>query len=85
MDTETVLGSVRKTGRVIIVEENPRPSGWGAEVSSLIAEKALCDLKAPITRVTSPLSPVPYSPVLEKAWMPDEKRIYTTARGLVRE
>ena len=84
LDTKTILSSIGKTRRVVIVEENPRPSGWGAEVASVISEKALYDLEAPIVRISAPNSPVPYSPPLEKAWMPDENRIISAARELVR-
>ncbi|HZW57559.1 MAG TPA: alpha-ketoacid dehydrogenase subunit beta [Nitrososphaerales archaeon] len=84
LDAKTILASIGKTRRVVIVEENPRPSGWGAEIASVISEKALYDLEAPIVRISAPNSPVPYSPLLEKAWMPDENRILSAAKELVR-
>jgi len=73
MDIETVIKSVRKTGRVVIVHEAPRTLGVGAEISALISEKALDSLLAPVLRVTGFDTPFPYS--REDAYLPNEKRI----------
>lgn len=75
LDTEAIVKSVRKTKRVVIVEENPRSAGWGAEIASVITEECLYYLEAPIKRVCAPETPVPFSPPLERLWIPDEKRI----------
>ena len=73
LDVETVLASVRKTGRVVIVHEAPRTCGYGAELAALIAEQALTSLQAPVLRVTGYDTPFPYT--LEHAYLPDAGRI----------
>ena len=73
LDAEAVLASVRKTGRVVIVHEAPRPCGYGAELSALIAEKALTSLQAPVLRVTGYDTPFPYT--LEHSYLPDAPRV----------
>ncbi|MDG6994885.1 MAG: alpha-ketoacid dehydrogenase subunit beta [Nitrososphaerota archaeon] len=83
LDTDAIISSVKKTGRVVIVEENPRPAGWGAEVASIIAEKCIYDLEAPIERVCAPSSPVPFSPTMERAWIPDEIRIIAAVKRII--
>jgi pyruvate dehydrogenase E1 component beta subunit len=73
LDTETMLNSVRKTGRVVILHEAPRTCGYGAELAALIAEQALTDLQAPISRVTGYDTPFPYT--LEHSYLPDAQRV----------
>lgn len=73
LDTEAVLGSVRKTGRVVIVYEAPKTCGYGAELAALIAEKALLHLEAPIARVAGLDTPFPYT--LELEYLPSAERI----------
>lgn len=73
LDTETVLASVRKTGRVVIVHEAPRTGGFGAELAALIAEQALTSLQAPVLRVTGYDTPFPYT--LEHTYLPDAPRV----------
>jgi 2-oxoisovalerate dehydrogenase E1 component beta subunit len=73
LDTETVLTSVRKTGRVVIAHEAPKTCGYGAELAALIAEKALLSLEAPIVRVTGFDTPFPYT--LENEYMPSPDRV----------
>ena len=73
-DRETVLDSVRKTGRVVILHEAPRTAGFGAEISATIAERAIDSLRAPILRVTGFDTPFPYT--LEHVYMPDAKRLF---------
>lgn len=68
-DTETVLNSVAKTGRAVIVHEAVKDFGVGAELSARVHEELFSDLKAPIVRVGSAYAPVPFSPILEKDWM----------------
>jgi pyruvate/2-oxoglutarate/acetoin dehydrogenase E1 component len=75
IDHETIGASVRKTGRVVIVEEGPKTGGVGAEIAAAIMEKCGDALVAPIERVASPDVPVPFSPVLENAYRPDVRRI----------
>jgi pyruvate dehydrogenase E1 component beta subunit len=72
-DLETILQSVRKTGRVVIVHEAPRTCGFGAELAASIQESALLHLEAPILRVTGFDTPFPYT--LESEYLPDKERI----------
>ena len=73
LDTDTILESVRKTGRVVIVHEAQKTCGFGAELSALIAEKALLHLEAPIARVCGLDTPFPYT--LEMEYLPSPERI----------
>lgn len=82
MDFETILTSVEKTGRLVIVHEAPRNCGVGAEVAARVAEHGLLSLQAPIERVTAPDTVVPL-PRLEGAYMPSEKDILEAARRVV--
>ena len=78
LDTTTIFKSVTKTGRLVTVEENPRLCGWGAEISSLVAEELFWDLDSPIVRVTTPHIPLPSADILEDAVMPSPARIVDT-------
>lgn len=82
LDIETVLLSVRKTGRVVVVEEGHRSFGVGAELSAEITERAFDVLRAPVVRVASLDNPIPFSPVLEKATIPDAEKIARAVKGL---
>lgn len=73
LDTETMLESVRKTGRVVVVYEAPKTCGYGAELSAIIAEKALLHLEAPIARVAGLDTPFPYT--LELEYLPSPERV----------
>ena len=73
LDEETILESVRKTGRVVIVHEAPKTCGFGAELAALIAEEAILSLEAPILRVAGFDTPFPYT--LEHVYMPDAERV----------
>jgi 2-oxoisovalerate dehydrogenase E1 component len=74
-DKETVLGSVKKTGKVLIVHEDTRTGGFGAEIGSVIAEECFQWLDAPIIRVTAKDTPIPFAPALENAVLPQESDI----------
>jgi len=78
LDEEAVLKSVRKTGRAVIVHEAPRTTGFGAELSALIAEEAIDALEAPIYRVTGFDTPFPYT--LEHDYMPTVDRVLAAIR-----
>jgi pyruvate/2-oxoglutarate/acetoin dehydrogenase E1 component len=82
IDHETIGESVRKTGRVVIVEEGPRTGGVGAEIAAGIMERSGESLLAPVARVASADVPVPFTPVLENAYRPDVERIIEAARGI---
>jgi pyruvate/2-oxoglutarate/acetoin dehydrogenase E1 component len=74
IDEKTILESVKKTGRLVIVHEASKSFGAGAEIAARVAEKAIFDLKAPILRVASPSFPYPY-PGYEKYYLPNEVKI----------
>lgn len=83
MDIETVSESVRKTGRVLIVEEGPRTGGVGAEIGARLFETAYDYLDAPLQRLAGSDNPIPASPALEGAMIPDVDRIVDAAIALV--
>jgi pyruvate/2-oxoglutarate/acetoin dehydrogenase E1 component len=83
IDYETIGQSVKKTGRVVIVEEGPKTGGVSAEITAGLIERFGDYLQAPIVRVASPDVPVPFSPVLEKAYRPDVQRIIEAVRKIV--
>jgi pyruvate dehydrogenase E1 component beta subunit len=80
-DEATILASVKKTSRVVIVHEAPRTSGFGAEIAATIAEKAILHLDAPIVRVTGLDTPFPYT--LEREYLPDADRILDAVERVV--
>jgi pyruvate dehydrogenase E1 component beta subunit len=84
LDTRTILGDVRRTGRLFTVEENPRLCGWGAEIASIVADECFDDLDGPIVRITTPHVPLPAADVLEDAAMPSVERIIETVKGGMR-
>lgn len=83
LDTQTLLAEVAKTGRLITVEENPRLCGWGAEVSSIVAEELIWDLDGPIVRITTPHIPLPSADSLEDHVIPSVERIVATVSKTV--
>jgi 2-oxoisovalerate dehydrogenase E1 component len=82
LDMVPILGSVHKTGRLLIAHEAVVPFGIGAEIAANVAREAFWDLDAPIERVGAAASPAPYSPVLERAWLPDRDDITDAIRRL---
>jgi pyruvate dehydrogenase E1 component beta subunit len=80
-DIDAILASVKKTGRVVIVHEAPRTSGFGAELAATIQEKAILHLEAPILRVTGFDTPFPYT--LEHEYLPDTNRILDAVERVV--
>ncbi len=83
IDYETIGESVRKTGRVVVVEEGPKTGGVSAEIAAGLMERFGESLLAPVVRVASADVPVPFTPVLENAYRPDSDRIFAAARGIV--
>lgn len=81
-DTELVVNSVRKTGRVVIVDECNRTGGWAGEAAAEIQEKAFDHLDAPVKRVTAPDTPVPFAPVMENFYVPDENDILAAVKEI---
>jgi 2-oxoisovalerate dehydrogenase E1 component beta subunit len=84
IDEETILKSVRKTSKVIVLHEATLTGGVGAEIAARITEKAFDDLDGPIIRIAAPDTPVPYSPPLEDAFLPNVNRVLEKARWLAR-
>lgn len=74
-DHETVLQSVRKTGRAVVVNEAPKIGGLASDVSAVISEEAFSSLKSPVTRVCGLDTPIPFSLPLEKIILPDKDRV----------
>jgi pyruvate/2-oxoglutarate/acetoin dehydrogenase E1 component len=83
LDKKTILQSVEKTGRVVIVHEAPTFGGFGGEIAAMIADEAFYSLDAPIKRVGAPFTPVPVSPILEKYYIPNAEKIAKTAKELM--
>jgi pyruvate/2-oxoglutarate/acetoin dehydrogenase E1 component len=83
LDRDTVLASVRKTGKVLVAHEATRSCGVGAELSALIAEEAFEDLDAPVRRLTAPDVPIPFSPPLEQRVLPGLDDMKEAARELL--
>ena len=81
-DKERVLHSVKKTGRLVIVEEDNLTNGWGAEVAAWMADEAFVWLDAPIKRVAAPDVPPPFAPILEQHYVPSTARVVDTVRSL---
>ncbi len=75
LDKQAIIKSVKKTGRIVIVSEDCRTAGVGAEIAAAVAEEAIDYLDAPIKRVAEPDTPIPFSPPLEQHVIPDEKVI----------
>ncbi len=82
-DTATVVKSVRKTHRLLIVHEAVRFGGFGGEIAAQIQEEAFDYLDAPVARVGAPFSPVPFSPALESIYVPNAERIVAEARKVL--
>jgi pyruvate/2-oxoglutarate/acetoin dehydrogenase E1 component len=83
LDIATVLHSLEKTGRLVVVEEGSRSFGVGAEISARIMEEGFDFLERPVVRVGALDTPIPFAPVLERAVIPDAARIAGAARSLV--
>jgi 2-oxoisovalerate dehydrogenase E1 component beta subunit len=82
MDMETIATSVRKTGKVVVAHEAVRTGGIGGEIAATLAEDLFEYLDGPIVRVGAPSTPVPYSPTLEEAYLPNAEDIVKAVRQL---
>jgi acetoin:2,6-dichlorophenolindophenol oxidoreductase subunit beta len=83
LDKETLLSSVRKTGRLVVLHEATRTGGFAGEICAVVAEEAFSSLKAPFRRVTGPDIPVPSSPPLEQFYIPDENNLIEAIREIL--
>ncbi|MGA3191736.1 MAG: alpha-ketoacid dehydrogenase subunit beta [Candidatus Bathyarchaeia archaeon] len=83
LDKKTIVDSVKKTGRIVIVSEDCKTAGVSAEIAAVVAEEAIDYLDAPIKRVTAPDTPIPFSPPLEQFIIPNEKAIIRAVKEIV--
>ncbi|MGA2768163.1 MAG: alpha-ketoacid dehydrogenase subunit beta [Candidatus Bathyarchaeia archaeon] len=83
LDKKTIIDSVKKTGRLVIVSEDCKTAGVSAEIASVVAEEAIDYLDAPIKRVTCADTPIPFSPPLEQYVIPNEKAIIKAVKEVV--
>jgi len=83
LDRSAILESVKKTGRLLVADEGHKTCGVAAEISAMVAEGAIYYLKAPVARVCSPDTPVPFSPPLEQAYIPDVKDLVPAIKRLM--
>jgi pyruvate dehydrogenase E1 component beta subunit len=82
LDKELILASVRKTGRLVIVEEDNLTGGWAADIAAIAADEAFDWLDAPIKRVSAPDTPAPFAPVMERFYVPSAQRVLDAVRSL---
>jgi len=80
LDKDLILESVKKTGRLVIVEEDNQFNGWAAEIAAFVADEAFDYLDAPIKRVSAPQTPAPFAPVMEKFYVPSEERVIAAVK-----
>jgi 2-oxoisovalerate dehydrogenase E1 component len=83
LDRATILSSIAKTGKLLVVHEAVQDFGFGAEVAALVADQAFWDLDAPVRRLGGAYTPVPYAPSLEREWLPNAERIAAELRDLI--
>ena len=82
LDGETILNSLKKTNKLLIVHEDTRTGGIAGEIAAIVCEGAFDELDGPIMRVTAPDTPVPYSPPLEERFLPNAEKVVAAAREL---
>ena len=82
LDEDTILQSVKKTNKCLVVHEDTKTGGIAGEIAAILAEKAFHDMDGPLVRVTSLDTPVPYAPTLEEAFLPNAKKVFTAAKEL---
>ncbi len=83
LDKELILASVRKTGRLVVVEEDNRTGGWAGEIAAMVAEEAFFWLDAPVKRVSAPDTPPPFAPVMEQFYVPSVERVVEAVKSLL--
>lgn len=82
LDKDLILASVRKTGHLVIVEEDNLTGGWAADIAAFVAEEAFYYLDAPIKRVSAPDTPPPFAPVMEQFYVPSVERVVQAVKSL---
>jgi pyruvate dehydrogenase E1 component beta subunit len=83
LDEETILESVENTGRLVVVDESPPRCSVAADIAALVASRGFASLRAPVGLVTAPHAPIPFSPALERAWVPGPQAIEAAIRKVV--
>jgi len=83
LDKNLIVQSVRKTGRLVTVHEAPRPCAIGAEIAAVVFEECFDYLEAPVRRVSGEYTPIPYSPTLEDAYMPNARKLEAAIREVL--
>lgn len=83
LDEEAILDSVETTGRLVVVDESPPRCSLAADISAIVASKALTSLRAPPVMVTGPHSPIPFARELERAWVPSPQKIEDAVRSVL--
>lgn len=83
LDKEAILRTAARSGRILIVEENPRACGWGGEVASILADEGFTLLDAPVVRLTPPAVPIPFANNLEMAYLPNATKVVDAVRKLL--
>ncbi len=83
LDEETILESVENTGRLVVVDESPPRCSVASEIAAIVSSKGFESLRAPIAMVTAPHSPIPFSPALERAWVPGPQAIEAAVRKVL--
>jgi pyruvate dehydrogenase E1 component beta subunit len=83
LDKDLILDSVKKTGRLVVVEEDNQFNGWAAEIAAFVAEEAFFYLDAPIKRVSAPQTPAPFAPVMEQYYVPGVERVVAAIKAIL--
>src|SRR5438093_7754337 len=84
LDEETILNSVKKTNKCLVVHEDTRTGGIAGEIAAILFEKAFHDLDGPLVRVALVDPAVPYAPTLEEHFLPNAKKVFSAAKELAR-
>jgi pyruvate dehydrogenase E1 component beta subunit len=83
LDADTIVNSIKKTGRLVVVDEGYPRASFASDIAALAASRAFESLKAPVKLVTPPATPIPFSPVLEKEWIPSTEKIEKAVRDVL--
>ncbi len=83
LDEEAILESVENTGRLVVVDESPPRCSLAADIAALVVSRAFDSLQAPVEQVTAPHSPIPFSPALERSWVPGPQKIEAAIRRVL--
>jgi len=83
LDVDTIINSIKKTGKLVVVDEGYPRCGFATDVAALAVNKTFDSLKAPVKIVTPPATPVPFSPVLESEWIPSSEKIEKAVREIL--